>query len=63
MELLVSIRRDIDITPQLGRHRYSVFLRSPPRGADDTRSAVIKLARYQSSEQIVGMGEGWKSGQ
>jgi hypothetical protein len=62
MELLVSIRRDIDLTPQLGKHKYSVFLRRPPRGPDDPRLAVIKPARYQTSDQIVGMGEGWKSG-
>jgi len=61
-DLLVSIRRDIDLAPQLGKHPYSVFLRNPPRVGADSRASLITRAKYQSAEQIVGMGEGWKPG-
>lgn len=62
-ELLVAIRQDISLTPQLGRHYYTEFLRNPPRGQEERRSSLITRAKYESDDQILGKGEGWKQGQ
>ncbi|CAG8772468.1 2471_t:CDS:2, partial [Acaulospora colombiana] len=51
-ELLVSIRTDIDITPQLGRHVHANFLKEPP-STNVNKYSLILPSKHQSEEQIL----------
>ncbi|PVG01178.1 hypothetical protein CPB86DRAFT_781756 [Serendipita vermifera] len=58
-ELLASIRKDIDISPQLGRHVHAKFLKEPP-STNANKYSLVLPSKHRIEEQITRGGEGWK---
>lgn len=58
-ELVVSVRKDIDVSPILGEHIHSRFLKHRSQQSQ-ARKSIIRRASYATEDEIENRGEGWR---